>query len=100
MATEVRIVNGGGCEDMYNEDEIKSALMETLKSDETVDLRFEKRQLWMVFSHLQLALRHPGAKGPTSEMVRELAKMIEDILAPSGALRELAEMGWDPKYDE
>jgi len=84
---------------MDSEIRMKKALIELLESGEMIGLRMEKRQLWLVFVHLQLALRHPEATGPSSEIVRKLALQMEDILAPEGDLRELAELGWYSEYD-
>jgi hypothetical protein len=55
---------------------------------------------WYLFMNLQLALRHPGNTGPSAEFVRKFALELQEKLAITPALRELAEKGWDPNYDE
>jgi hypothetical protein len=56
---------------------------------------------WAILTHLQLALRHPANKGPTSVVVRRVAQDLVDTLAPPGsALREVADKGWDKAFDE
>jgi hypothetical protein len=55
---------------------------------------------WLIMAQLQLALRHPQNKGPSSNMVREICNKIIEVVAPPGtALREVADRGWDTKYD-
>ena len=55
---------------------------------------------WAIMSHLQLALRHPENKGPTSQIARQVAERIIETLAPAGsALRTVADRGWDPHFD-
>lgn len=55
---------------------------------------------WAIMAQIQLALRHPQNKGGTAKIARKVAKDIIDTLAPPGtALREVADRGWDPKYD-
>jgi hypothetical protein len=55
---------------------------------------------WAIMTHIQLALRHPKNKGPTAAMAKEIAQKMIEVLAPPGtALREVADRGWNPKYD-
>ncbi len=55
---------------------------------------------WAVMCQLQLALRHPENTGETSKTARDIAQGIIEQIAPEGtALRQLAEAGWDEKYD-
>ena len=53
-----------------------------------------KAQAWILFCHLQLALRHPENSGPCAELAREIALMLEKALATSPALQQIAAMGW------
>lgn len=55
---------------------------------------------WCILSHLQLALRHPDNTGPTAQTAREVAEqIIATLTEPGTALRQVAEMGWDARYD-
>lgn len=75
------------------------AELEALK-DRPFRLETDAITAWSLMSQLQLALRHPKNTGPTADMARKTAQKIIDILAPPGtALRQVAEMGWDKKYD-
>jgi hypothetical protein len=57
-------------------------------------------QIWVIMGNMQLALRHPDNKGGTSDMAREIALEFQALVASEGALKEVAEMGWLPEYDE
>jgi hypothetical protein len=51
-------------------------------------------------SHLQLALRHPGAAGESSELVRaSLLVLIERIGTVAPLTAEMLSYGWDQDYD-
>lgn len=65
-----------------------------------VILELTKLQAWSLLSQLQLALRHPENKGPTSDIAREIAGAIQEKIATSPALAEVARRGWDKRYDE
>ena len=53
-------------------------------------------------SNLQLALRHPGNNGPSSQIAREFAEGLIGQMRRGGyvANAELAELGFDPAYDD
>jgi hypothetical protein len=54
---------------------------------------------WLLLCAVQLACRHPGFYGPTRKGAEGLARQMFEKLAPEGALRRLAEMGWRPEFD-
>lgn len=54
---------------------------------------------WILLSQLQLALRHPQNTGPSAEAARQIARRLQSIVAPHGALAAVAERGWNPDYD-
>jgi len=54
---------------------------------------------WILLSQLQLALRHPKNTGPSSEAAKQIARRLQSIVAPHGALAAVAERGWDASYD-
>jgi hypothetical protein len=54
---------------------------------------------WVLLSQIQLALRHPGNQGESARIARGIAKRLQCIVAPHGALAIIAERGWDSNYD-
>jgi hypothetical protein len=53
-----------------------------------------------LLGHLQLALRHPAVGGATTEIVRGIAKVLEDHLSQGGPeLKALAQAGWLMEHD-
>lgn len=69
-------------------------------SSEIITLEFTWLELWVIFSNLQLALRHPENAGYTSKIAKSLALRIQEIVANDGALRIIAEMGWHESFDK
>jgi len=53
----------------------------------------------VLIGQLQLVLRHPANRGPSAEIVRDIAHQIEVHLGATPALRWLIARGWDPSYD-
>ena len=66
---------------------------------EVLSLAVTRKEMWAIFCQLQLALRHPQNTGPTSLTAKAIARRLQAIVAPSGALAEVAERGWDPQHD-
>ena len=62
-------------------------------------LPLTKLQAWVLFSQLQLALRHPKNKGSSADIAKYIAEQIQKHVAVSPALAEVAKRGWNPKYD-
>ena len=69
------------------------------RSRSIVNLRLSTLETWVVFSHLQLALRHPKNKGPSADIARKVAYRIQSKIAPTGALAKVAQRGWSQEYD-
>jgi hypothetical protein len=73
---------------------------EALK-DKRITIETTALSAWVFVSQVQLALRHPKNTGPSTKIARALAeKIIEQVAPPGTALREVAERGWNPNYDE
>lgn len=62
-------------------------------------MNLSKFQAWVIFCHLQLALRHPRNIGPTAKHARAIAEHLERQLATTPALKRVAVAGWDPQQD-
>ena len=56
--------------------------------------------MWCVASSIQLACRHPKNTGPTAHIAEVFARKIFDQIATTPALKEVAEKGWNPDFDE
>jgi len=65
----------------------------------TIALHIRLVDAWILLSQLQLALRHSENTGPSAERARHIAKQLQAIVAPSGALAIVAERGWDAQHD-
>ena len=65
-----------------------------------VVLRLGAVEAWAVLGQLQLACRHPANNGPTRQIAEQVARQLQAAVATTPALRVVAEMGWDPAYDE
>ncbi len=55
-----------------------------------------------IVGHLQLALRHPGNRGPASEIARRMVSGIIERVAEAGfpANAEIMRRGSDPAHDQ
>lgn len=65
-----------------------------------IQLEMDAAHAWILIGQLQLALRHPGNRGPSAKLARAIVEGLAEIVAPSGALREVYERGWNPAHDE
>ena len=55
---------------------------------------------WMcVLGALQLATRHPAYTGPSSDIVRRVARNIQEMISLNDNIAILLELGWDPQFD-
>jgi hypothetical protein len=72
---------------------------EICQSKRKIVIELSRLQAWVLMAQLQLALRHPMNRNASSKIARELARQLQDQVAPSGALAELAEKGWRPEED-
>lgn len=53
-----------------------------------------------IVSNIQLASRHPGNIGPSSNIAQSIAKEIQkSILEVAPNLAEVLEKGWNPEFD-
>ena len=67
---------------------------------EIVEIASTPARLYILISHIQLALRHPNNTGPSAEIAREIAmNMTEAVCHHVPEAREVIEMGWNPAYD-
>lgn len=67
---------------------------------ERFSLEMSGIQLWVVLANLQLALRHPGNRGPSAAIARGVAESLEGVVTRYAAMARVAAMGWDEAYDE
>lgn len=65
-----------------------------------VEIGFSALELWIIFSQIQLSIKHPENNGPGRDLAVKIAKRIQEKIASTGALSEVAKRGWDPNYDE
>lgn len=77
------------------------AALARLQADpQTVAVEMSKVEAFMLLGQLQLALRHPHNRGPSSDVARGVARSIQEALSRGDpVLARLAEMGWDPAHD-
>lgn len=76
-------------------------LMQAIGTDtRTIEMVTTPARLFILISHLQLALRHPANNGSSSHLVREIAENMAEVVCKfhPGA-RELIDQGWDSQYD-
>lgn len=69
------------------------------KDNQPVVIELSKVEAWIIFSQLQLALRHPKNKGPSSRIAKEIAIKLEKAIALTPALAEAASRGWKAEFD-
>jgi hypothetical protein len=76
-----------------------SAEFSLLEFHPGVLLELDGVQAWCLLSSIQLACRHPKFTGPTRQVAEQIGRLLQDAVAPSGALAQLAEAGWNPDFD-
>lgn len=69
------------------------------KRAERISLEIRSLDAWILLSQLQLALRHPENNGPSADKARQIARRLQSLVAPTGALKIVAERGWDTYFD-
>jgi hypothetical protein len=82
--------------------ETMAAAMEQLKTNiGGISIAMSPGEALAVFSHLQLALRHPGAVGASSELARKVAMQLQTgfLAEPGTPLARVLENGWDAAHD-
>jgi hypothetical protein len=57
-------------------------------------------EAWALLAQIQLACRHPENNGPTRQVAEQIARQIQAAVATTPALAAMAEMGWNPRYDQ
>lgn len=75
-------------------EQLNAELGELVSDPQPVILQLTKLQAWIVFMHLQLALRHPENTGPLSGVARQIALTLQELLATTPTLQRVAAMGW------
>lgn len=76
------------------------ALVASLQQEPPVHLELSALDVYFLITQLQLAQRHPANTGPVSRRMHQLAKQMEERLAPVGSpLHNIMEMGWNPEHD-
>jgi len=74
--------------------------LKELDAKGVIELTMSPIEAWIIFSQLQLALRHPGNNGEGREIAVDFARKLQAIVAVTPALRTVAEMGWDEASKE
>ncbi len=65
-----------------------------------IQLELSPDQAFCLVATIQLALRHPGNRGPTSKVAEAIGRALQDGLAAQDAeLGRLCERGWHPVFD-
>ena len=76
------------------QERFQAEFFQLLMNSEPVVIHLDRIRAWVVFSNLQLALRHPKNIGPSAEITLEIAQGLEKLLAITPALKEVAALGW------
>lgn len=86
---------------MSNDEEIFVRESERIQREGFIaTLTLELRTALSLITHIQLATRHPGNRGPASEDATLIARAIQGAIAlRSPELGRLLEQGWHPAYD-
>lgn len=79
-----------------------AAEVERLPKDWSVDVSYDVHMLMSVIAALQLAMRHPKLKTtPTFHVIKHVVShLMAGIPEDMPALREMARLGDNPKYDD
>lgn len=72
-------------------------LCDVLQGADCIDLEFEPYELFILISHIQLALRHPQAIGESTRIAEAITRRIIDAMPE--AARPTLLSGFDPKND-
>jgi hypothetical protein len=65
-----------------------------------LDIRFSPVAAFAVLANIQLAMRHPKNQGASSLEAKRIAKIIEEWIGKTPALRIMCALGWLPEADE
>lgn len=72
---------------------------QALKAVPPLMLQVRADQAFMLLAQLQLALRHPGNKGPSAFFARTLGATIQKHISVNATIEALCQKGWDPEFD-
>ena len=74
--------------------------LELLEQAPMTQLMISGLDMLCLLGVIQLALRHPGNNGPSSQVAQVFAEELEKrIVAASPGFKELCAAGWNSKYD-
>jgi hypothetical protein len=65
-----------------------------------ITLQLGAVEAWALLGQIQLACRHPMNLGPTRQIAEQIARQLQAAVATTPALAAVAEMGWNPDYDQ
>lgn len=76
-------------------------ILQRIGTDTTpIEMVTTPARLFILISHLQLALRHPGNTGSSAEIARTMAHNMSEVLCQfHPEARQLIEQGWHPEFD-
>ncbi len=63
-------------------------------------LQLDGPEAFALLGQIQLACRHPRNLGPSRQIAERIGRLIQATVATTPALAAVAEMGWNPAYDE
>ena len=70
-----------------------------LEASQPILLEITPLLAWILLAQIQLVCRHPGNTGPSRQFIESFARDLQQRIAPSGALAEMAERGWQQEFD-
>jgi hypothetical protein len=74
---------------------------EVMMDEDMIQVNISVKQAWLLVSAIQLAVRHPELHEPTVTALTETARQFQAaVVAVHPDLDTLAEMGWNPIYDQ
>ena len=70
-------------------------------ADDQITVALTKIEAWTIMCEIQVALRHPKNQDTMiAQMVKSVAINLQSQVSDSPALAQMAEMGWNPEYDQ
>ena len=75
-------------------------MVEQLRRAPGIHMQVSTQEAFILVSQLQLALRHPGNCGPTSDVARDIAMTLQQgIMSQVPEAKGLLERGWETAFD-